>query len=113
MLAHLSLAVVLLLFPVPRDPEPDDKGKGFFGVLLVDNIGATITRVEPGSPADKGGIRLNDAILSIDGQRVPTVTEAREIIARLRPGTIVPVEVRRGDKPLTIKIKVGARPTDL
>ena len=41
MVAQLSL--LLLLFPAPRDPEPDDKGKGFFGVgASIDNNGLTI-----------------------------------------------------------------------
>lgn len=112
MLAQLLLAA-LVLVPAPRDPEPDDKGRGFFGVALVDNGGVTITRVEAGSPADKAGIRVNDTILAIDAQRVPTVNEAREVIGRLRPGKTAQVEVRRGEASMTIKVKVGAKPDNL
>ncbi len=108
--SFLPLCALFLLYPAPKDPAPDDKGRGFFGVQLIDNSGVNITRVEPGSPADKAGIRFNDTILAIDTAKVPTVNDAREIIARLRPGNTVMVEVRRGDQSLTIKVRVGARP---
>ena len=109
----LPLMTMLLLFPAPRDPEPDDKGRGFFGVQLVDDGGVTVTRVEPGSPADKAGIRGNDIIQSVDAARVPSVNEAREAIGRLRPGTITVVEIRRGAATVTVKVKVGVRPETL
>jgi S1-C subfamily serine protease len=109
----LSMTMVLAFFPAPRDPEPDEKGRGFFGVLLVDNGGVSITRVEPGSPAEKAGIRINDQLLAIDGQRVANVNETREVIGRLRPGKVAVVEARRGGQSVTIKLKVGARPESL
>jgi S1-C subfamily serine protease len=102
---------MLMLFPAPRDPEPDDKGNGFFGVRLIDNGGVSVTAVEPGSPAEKAGMHVNDLILAINAERVPTVNEAREIIARLRPGMSATVEVRRGEKSVLVKIKVGLRPS--
>jgi S1-C subfamily serine protease len=106
----LYLATAAMFFPAPREPAPDDKGRGFFGVQLVDNGGVSITRVEPGSPADKAGIQPTDQILAIDTQKIPNVNEAREIIGRLRPGMVARVEVRRGEKSMTIKVKVGIRP---
>jgi S1-C subfamily serine protease len=109
----LSLTVTAMFFPAPRDPAPDDKGRGFFGVQLVDNQGVSITRVEPGSPADKAGFRPTDQILAIDTQKIPNVNEAREIIGRLRPGMVACVEVRRGEKSLTIKVRVGVRPESI
>lgn len=108
--ALLHLTAILILFPAPRDPAPDDKGQGFFGVGLVDNTGVQISRIEPGSPADKAGIRINDTILAIDSQKVPSVNDAREIIVRLRPGVVSQVEVRRGEQSIILKVKVGARP---
>jgi hypothetical protein len=49
----LYVASAAMFFPAPRESAPDDKGRGFFGVQLVDNGGVSITRVEPDSPADK------------------------------------------------------------
>ncbi len=107
-LVHLT--ALLILFPAPRDLAPDSKGQGFLGVGLVDNAGVQISRVEPGSPADKAGIQANDTILAIDSHKVPSVNDAREIIVRLRPGMVSQIEVRRGEKSITLKVKVGARP---
>jgi S1-C subfamily serine protease len=106
----LHLCALLLLVPAPKDPLPDDKGKAFLGVRLVDNNGVHVTHVEPGSPAEKAGIRTDDHILAIDSVKAPTVNDAREIIARLRPGNVASVEVRRGEQSLTIKVQVGVRP---
>jgi S1-C subfamily serine protease len=109
----LSLLTMVLLYPAPRDPEPDEKGKGFFGVQLVDNGGVLITRVEPGSPADKAGIRINDVIRAIDTADISTVEDARDIIGRLRPGRVTQVEVLRGATMVNIRVKVGGRPDSL
>ena len=111
-----SLAVALtigILFPAPKDPEPDDKGRGFFGVQLVDNGGVFITRVEAGSPADKAGITAGDMIFAIDKLPIQNVDEARELIAGLRPGTVTFVELRRGAATVNVKLKVGIRPDTL
>lgn len=109
----LYFCTLLLLFPAPRPPEPDEKGKGYFGVRLVDNAGVSITQVETGSPAEKAGMRVNDIVVSIDMQNVPTVLEAREMIGRLRPGLTIAVEVRRGEKLQMLKLKVGVRPESM
>jgi S1-C subfamily serine protease len=109
----LSLTALVLLYPAPREPEPDDRGRGFFGVQLLDNAGVLITRVEPGSPADKAGIQANDVIQSIDAVDVNVVDDARETIGRLRPGTVTRVALKRGNATITIKVKVGVRPDTL
>jgi S1-C subfamily serine protease len=109
----LLLTSTVVHFPAPRDPGPDDKGRGFFGVQLVDDGGVSITQVVAGSPADKAGIRVNDQILIIDSQKVPSVNEAREVIGRLRPGRTTVIEVKRGEKTMTIKVMVGIRPDGL
>ena len=105
------LVTLVVFYPAPREPEVDDRGPGFFGVRMVDVSGINITSVEPGSPADKAGIRDGDYIQSIDSTPVSTVDDARELIARLRPSAcIIGVAIRRGDEKVSIKIKVGVRP---
>jgi len=109
----LPLTLFVCLFPAPRDPEPDDRGRGFFGVQLVDNGGVLVTRVEPESPADKAGIMANDVLLNVDAAAVANVNDAREIIGRMRPGTVAVVEIRRGEVSRTFKVKVGVRPESI
>src|SRR5436190_13607453 len=109
----LMLVTMTLAYPAPRDPEPEEKGKGFFGVQLMDHGGVIITRVEPGSPADKAGIRINDVIRSIDSADIANVEDARDAIGRLRPGRVTQVDVRRGTATISVKVKVGIRPESL
>ena len=106
----VSVMTLVLMYPAPRDVEPDDKGRGFFGVQLIDSGGVMITRVEPGSPADKSGIKPNDIIQTIDSTPVSAVDDARDVIARLRPGAVARVEVHRAGQAISLKVRVGVRP---
>ena len=100
----------ILFFPAPQDKEPDERRSGFLGVQLIDNGGVFIQRVEPGSPADKGGLSATDIILTIDAVELIDVNNARHVIGNLRPGNISLVAIRRGNQEITLKIKIGARP---
>jgi S1-C subfamily serine protease len=107
---YLPLITLVMLYPAPREPEPDDRGQGFFGVQMFDGGGVNVTFVQPGSPAHKAGIRADDYLEKIDSTPVSTVDEARELIGRLRPGAVVRVALRRGETTVSIKVKVGVRP---
>jgi S1-C subfamily serine protease len=39
-------------------------------------------------------------------------TELVKLVAGMRPGTVIAVDVRRGTQTLTLKVKLGARPPD-
>jgi regulator of sigma E protease len=60
-----------------------------------------IGAVDPGSPAEKAGLRPGDEILSIDGKRVPSWDQAQYQII-LRP-----------DKPLSLRVRRGATERDV
>lgn len=107
---HALTVIVGVSFPAPKDPPPDNKAKGFFGVRLIDNNGVVVSAVDAGSPADRGGILPNDTILSIQDERVPDIATCREVIGRYRPGAIVRVDIRRNEKAVMLKVRVGARP---
>jgi serine protease DegS len=107
-----SLLLCLLLHPAPRDAPPDSFAKGYVGVRLRDIEGIVITEVVPNSPADKSGLKTNDQLLKIDGTSFHTVEETADFIRHSRPGNTLRVEIKRDDKPLTIRLTVGARPAD-
>ena len=114
MFATLVLQTVLLAFPAPRDREPTDKGPGFLGVTFESaeqDQAVQITEVRPGGPADKAGLRASDIIRKFDGEPINFELFAKKII-RIRPGTVVPVEIHRGAKTMTLKVKIGLRPED-
>jgi serine protease Do len=55
--------------------------------------GALVEEVEPGSPADKAGIRSGDVIVSVDGQDVPHSEDLPRDIASHQPGSHVKLTV--------------------
>lgn len=108
-----ALLVTLLLYPAPRDPEPDPLAKGFVGVGLTENAGIVITRIVPNSPAAKAALQENDLILKINDTTVTSVSETAELIRRCRPGSVMIIQLRRAGQEMTCRIKVGARPADM
>ncbi|MDP1829783.1 MAG: trypsin-like peptidase domain-containing protein [Archangium sp.] len=72
--------------------------------------GALITAVNEGSPAQKGGLKEEDVVLAIDGERVNSSTTLTRIIALKRPDATVALSVVRAGKPSEVKVKLGVRP---
>ncbi len=69
--------------------------------------GAEVTQVEPGGPADDGGIRTGDVIVEFNGKPVERDTDLVSMVAATKPDTTVPVEVVRGGKHMTLNVTVG------
>ena len=113
MFTSLALSTLILAYPAPRDPEPSDKGPGYLGVTFeaADADGVLVTDVRPDGPAMGAGLRAHDVIRKFNGEPIHFGTFAKAII-RIRPGTVVPLDLQRGSEQLTIKIKIGVRPED-
>jgi len=102
----------ILMFPALPDPEPDSRGKGYVGVTLEENEGLRITKVLPNTPASRAGLQEGDVILRINNHEPENLSDAIRNIGYNRPGNVVPIEIRRGDDVLKLKIKVTIRPSD-
>lgn len=74
--------------------------QGFTGPIQVESV-------DPGSPAEKAGIRAGDVLLKINGVVLPVIPE-RELIY-LKPGQKVTFTVQRGTKVLEIAFPLGSR----
>ena len=61
----------------------------------VRHDGITLTRVTPGGPADRAGIRAGDVILAVDDHYLFTAEELDAEIKHHKPGTQVAVRYRR------------------
>lgn len=69
-------------------------------------IGAT----EPGSPAERAGLKPGDLITHLNGRAIVTDQEALTQVAALRPGSDIEIRVRRDGKPLTLRARLEERP---
>ena len=57
--------------------------------------GTVISRIEPGSPADRSGLKVGDVILEIDGKPVRSSSDVRNRIGLLRVGAKVNMTIWR------------------
>jgi S1-C subfamily serine protease len=109
------IAALSLGAPALKDKEPPGKGPGYLGITFQQQGGGmVITEVKPDSPASKGGVRVNDLVVKVEGTSMENAdtSDFVRLIGSMRPGTIVALDVKRGSETLTLKVKLGARPPD-
>ena len=68
-----------------------------------------ILDVEPGLPADKAGIKANDILLAIDGQKITDVTTIQNYV-KAHAGSQVDIEVQRGAQDLNFEVVPNPNP---
>ena len=74
--------------------------------------GALIQSVEKGEAADKAGIRAGDVIVAVDGKDVTEEQSLNFLLAKLKPGTRVPIDLIRSGKRERVQVLVGKRPSE-
>ncbi|MCS6998940.1 MAG: Do family serine endopeptidase [Aquificaceae bacterium] len=97
--------------------------RGWLGVVIQDispemaeNLGVKegviIAQIMPGSPADKGGLKVGDIVVEVEGQKVSEVRELQFKIMKMEPGKEMSLKVIREGKVLVLKVKVGEMPEE-
>ncbi len=74
--------------------------------------GALVAEPQPGSPAQKAGIKAGDVIVSVNGE---TVTDARNLarrISAMAPGTSVKLGIIRSGREDTLTLTLGELPKE-
>ncbi len=74
---------------------------------LKDRKGALIGDVVPGGPADAGGIKRGDIIISFDGKDIQNMPDLPRRVAETPIGEKVPVKVIRDGKEIVLNITVA------
>ncbi len=69
----------------------------------LDSITTTIDSVQEGSPAEASGLKTDDTIIAINGEKVRDWTEMSEILKK-NPGKELTLDVRRGEKVFDVSI---------
>jgi Do/DeqQ family serine protease len=72
--------------------------------------GVLITQVERGGPADKGGVRLGDVLLAVNGKPVADSNDMLNSIAALRPGAEAKLRLLREQAETEVTVTIGRRP---
>ncbi|HUY13625.1 MAG TPA: DegQ family serine endoprotease [Terriglobia bacterium] len=79
---------------------------------VPDTSGILVTQVEPGSPAEKAGLKSGDVIRTLNGQNVPSRDLLSSMVANSSPGSQVTLGILRNGKPLSLKLTLGEQPAN-
>jgi putative serine protease PepD len=84
----------------------------YVGVFLNGNSagGASISSVQPGSPASTAGLQQGDLVTAIDGKTISSTQQFIETVDTYSPGQTVTLKVKRGGGTQQIKLTLGTRP---
>jgi S1-C subfamily serine protease len=79
------------------------------GQQLGQETGLLLVSVEPGSPADQGGLLLGDTIVAFDEQPVRHMDDLLALLSSDRVGETMPVRIVRSGQVQELKVVVGER----
>ena len=94
--------------PFVKKPE---KGKGFLGLATEARKegGLEVTKVGKDTPAEKADFKDGDVLLKLNGTELTTREHFQDMLKEMAEGDPLDFDVLRAGKPLTIKLKLGAR----
>lgn len=87
----------------------DDTAKG---LGLKDTTGVVVANVQPGSAAEKAGIKRYDVITEINGEKIEDSNVLRNKVAGTAPGTSIKLTVIRNGSPQEITATLDEFSTD-
>jgi serine protease Do len=97
-----------------RDPKATGGPGGYHGIVFVPseiaNTPPYVEEVKPESPAAKAGLRPDDLVVFVDGEPIVSVAAFKELMGQTRPTAKVQLEVRRGDKLMSVELTLGEQP---
>jgi len=80
---------------------------------VPDTGGALAQDITAGGPADKAGLKVGDVIRKLNGQDIPDADQLTAQVTNLRPGEVTTLDILRDGQPMTLKVTLGERPSDL
>jgi len=88
-----------------RDITPDRLGP----LHLKEESGVEITMVDQDAPAGKAGLKEQDVILTLNGEKVVSVEQLRRMIRETPPDRVVTLGISRDGQPMTFKVQLADR----
>ncbi|MFZ6015829.1 MAG: S1C family serine protease [Patescibacteria group bacterium] len=80
-----------------------------YGAIILRGADVTELAVMPGSPADKAGLRENDIILEVDGQRIDEEHSLSVQIAGKNPGETIDLKISRAGEEQLVTVALEER----
>jgi serine protease Do len=77
---------------------------------LRDRKGSIVTQLFPNGPADQGGLKVGDVVLSLNGRIVENSQALRFQLATIAPGDVVTLVVLRNQQNVSLQITLIAPP---
>jgi serine protease Do/serine protease DegQ len=69
--------------------------------------GAVVVKVEPGSPAEKAGLKPRDIVTGVNGKPVRGSADLRNRMGLVPVGEEVGLQVQRGGRPLALRLRIA------
>jgi Do/DeqQ family serine protease len=69
--------------------------------------GAVVARVEPGSPAQRAGLRPSDLVVAVDGVPISNASELRNRVGMVQIGVTVALTIERNGAQSTVQVRVA------
>ncbi|NWE53864.1 Do family serine endopeptidase [Brevundimonas sp. P7753] len=100
--------------------------RGYLGVQIVtlsseaaaalglpeNTKGAYVGDVTADGPADKAGMKVEDIVVSVNGEAIDSSTELTRRVARAKVGDTLRLEVLRDGRRQTLSVNAGRRPSE-
>ncbi len=100
-----------LLVKKPDADNQPDKALAYVGAEGADDPdGCRLTAVDEDGPAAKAGLKVGDLVVKVDGREVPVYASFLRWVAEAEPGETLSLQVKRGDKQLSLEVKLEAPP---
>jgi serine protease Do len=77
---------------------------------LSSNRGALITEVQPGSPADRAGLKANDVVVKLAGHEIADPSGLKNVTSGLDVGSDVTVHFYRAGEARTVQVTIVEMP---
>ncbi|MBX7249676.1 MAG: Do family serine endopeptidase [Caulobacteraceae bacterium] len=79
---------------------------------LATRAGAYITEVNPGGPADRGGLEVGDVVVRMNGQPVKDNTDLTRRVGMVGANQTISLDVLRNGRPVSLQVRSGLRPSE-
>ena len=103
-------------------PSENSEGVSYLGVdtrdITADRLsplhpkeetGVEVTMVDQDAPAGKAGLKEQDVILTVNGEKIRSVEQLRRVIRETPPGRVISLGISRNGQPMAMKVQLADR----